>query len=200
MPTLQDIIDDVTDEFRRPDLATQIARHARNSIVRLHHLEFFKNDLRTSATISYTPPTNTGPVVVPDVEALCERLRSINNFLSIDPNTGLIIERICEVDGEDAIWDSYGQVKRPTFYRVGNTAYVYPAVPSGLLAIRFYQNPSFDPLSSWILDKYYDGAILWITRAVAQRIGHKEIADGLQEPVASFVRQLITSHLFAHVE
>jgi hypothetical protein len=199
MTTLTELIDLTVEQTRRPEIPDITSAAVRTVTLRAHHVDFFPRDL-TQGTLTYVP-SSVAFYDFPGLSSSLLRLRSIKTAKSLDSVTSVPVEQL-DYHEQDDLYDRDGVLRPHIYTLIGDTLRIYPQLPTGNLAVYYYQNPNTVGLqySSWIADTYPDELAAWAAAVVFARTGFAEMANQMMDlHVNPFRSMLVESHLLGNV-
>lgn len=197
---LAQIIAEVVQETRRPDLTTRITSAVKNATLRLHQSEMFARDLTEGrvGTDDYTSVAPDSRYVIP--EADIARFRAFNFFKDYDAST-LVIGKEYSIESSPVpTLNEWGVARTGLIYRAGVNFIVKTGDLLGSkrsFYASWYQNPNItdSALNSWIAVDH-PWAIIWAAVARIHRgNGKAEEANAAQQDASVEYSNILTSNI-----
>ena len=173
MATIQQIMDDVVAETRRPDLSVRIERAVKNALLRIHQSELFAADLFEgrigSAAYSAVAPDSRFVIPLTDMT----RFRLFNKLHDYDATNAIIGKEYSIEDNPNFQLNMLGSVRTRIARRAGSSIIVFAGDALGSTRSfygSYYRDPDLTSLSgtTWITDRH-PYAVMWAAVAAIHR-------------------------------
>lgn len=169
--TLDDLVREVIEETKRPDLQSRIISQIRSSTQAVHLAERWSRDI-AEETINFAIPAIKGTINTADLI----RFRRVDAMWpmidGVPVDDGLIkVDNFTRRDAAGVLIDDY-------WYIIGTTITVGCSYPIQELKLSYLQNPDcmVSNYSSWIADEYPFLIIYHAAATLLERIGAKDMA------------------------
>jgi hypothetical protein len=172
-----DILTEVYDKTKRPDLVDRTKSAIKSSTIALHSSDFYAKDLIESGiqfpTSDYLQQFDCN-VVFPR----WRKAKYLRTF-DISSNTpGVFLTRI----EPDQLFDSYGRNKTDCYYQAGANLNIKTSSSIQYCLVGYYTHPDISELGydSWIAQEYPWAIIYSAAAEICRHIGKKEAAQGFR--------------------
>jgi hypothetical protein len=188
MTTFADILADVYTLTDRPNLVSESKLGVRAATVKLHGLEFWRED-RVEEEVAVT--VANGQFSLNTIANLTSPCRKINAIKKI--NSDVYFEEIDPLQ----LLDGFGHRRYNTYYRVGNALNFLTDSGDTSVYCIYYKHPVAveTGYSSWIADTYPILVALEAASFVLSSIGDKEAAAKIDGMKMEHLNVLLINHL-----
>jgi hypothetical protein len=184
MATWAEMIDEIYERTKRPDLVIETAQHLKMATRIAHKSGKFWRDLQ-KVVISALPLDQVQEITL---ESVAPRLRAISSL------TSTANERV-EYDpiAADDLLDVDGYLRTNVYWGFGATLQVRAAAPESSLTLRYFQYPIVatpSTYNSWIANEHSDLLVNLAASNLLASVGEQEIAGRVSAMAALQLQDL----------
>lgn len=190
MSTLQELIDDVVADTRRPDRETDITRYVRKTVRHAHALRDFDLDLTdTTLTVTGGSEVTIGSAPLPDFFRKVKVLRPLvsGSFISGVSFKKTNPQYIAELAAEDLTLNTY--------YITQSTLHFESETAISSMQLMFYTYPDLTDLnnSTWITENFPEALVDMVKAQLYAALGDVDSSRRLMQDWTLFAQDIVNS-------